>query len=80
MNNIKAIAVHNYYTEEVFPSIGLFNKKYNLYTNDNENNKIELKGKIRTSEDIDNLKIELKLLIEYYDDNNQKKDIYYNAT
>ena len=80
MNNIKAIAVHNYYTEDIFPSIGLFNKKYNLSPNQKENNKIELKGKIETSEDIDNLKIQLKIMIEYYDDNNKKIDIYYNAT
>ena len=26
MNDIKAIVVHNYYTEEVFPTIGLFDK------------------------------------------------------
>ncbi|MEE3342946.1 MAG: hypothetical protein VZS44_02530 [Bacilli bacterium] len=80
MHNIKAIVVHNYYTEEVFPSIGLFNKKYNLLLDNKENSNITLKGKIETREDIDNINFKFKIYIEFYDDNNNKKDIYYKTT
>lgn len=79
MNNIKAIVVHNYYTEEVFPSIGLFNKVDNLKTNDKEK-EIKLTGTIDTTNDIDNLDLELKVLIKYLDDNNEEKEIYYKTT
>ena len=78
MNNIKAIVVHNYYTEEVFPSVGLFNKKINLLTNNKEN--INLNGIIETKNDIDSLELELKVLIEYTTDDGKIKDIYYKTT
>ncbi len=78
MNDIKAIVVHNYYTENIFPSIGLFNKKKNLKINNR--NKIILKGKIETTDDIDKLNLELKILIEYKTNNNKIKDIYYKTT
>lgn len=80
MYKIKAIVVHNYYSEDIFPSIGLFNKKYNLYVDALDNDNINLKGKIETSEDIDNINFKLKIMIEYYNDDNEKKDIYYKTT
>lgn len=78
LNDLKVIVVHNYYTEDVFPSIGFFDKGKDLKIND-ENN-IILKGKIETSEDIDKLNLELKILIRYKDSNNKIKDIYYKTT
>lgn len=78
MNNVKAILVHNYYTEDVFPSLGLFDEPINLVKEDN--NSFILKGDIKTSNDIDNLDLVLKLYIKYFDDNGMEKDIYYKAT
>lgn len=78
MNNVKAILVHNYYTEDVFPSLGLFDKPVNFLKDDN--NSFSLKGDIKTSNDIDNLDLVLKLYIKYFDDNGIEKDIYYKAT
>lgn len=82
MKNIKAIVVHNYYTEEVFPTIGLFDKTTDLLINSQDKNKekIELVGNIETTNDIDNLNLELKILIEYTTDFGEKKDIYYKTT
>ena len=80
MNNVKVIVVHNYYTEEVFPSIGLIDKTTSLKVGDGEDNQIKLSGTIETTNDIANLDLELKILIKYIDDNKQEKDIYYKTT
>lgn len=80
MNNVKVIVVHNYYTEEVFPSIGLFDKTTSLKVGDGEDSQIKLSGTIETTNDIANLDLELKILIKYIDDNKQEKDIYYKTT
>lgn len=79
MKNIKMIVVHNYYTEDVFPTIGLFNKTSELFK-DKPDKTIELKGTIDTTDDIDKLDLKLKILIKYTNGNNEKKDIYYKTT
>lgn len=79
MNEIKAIVVHNYYTENIFPTIGLFNKKRTL-KQDNKEDSIILKDKIETTDDIDELNLKLKILIEYKTNDNKIKDIYYKTT
>ena len=78
MNNIKAILIHNYYTEQLFPSVGIFDDPVDLIVN--SGNKITLKGEIETDNDIDSLNLVLKLYIRYVDDNGNEKDIYYKAT
>lgn len=78
MNNIKALVVHNYYTEEVFPTIGLFDETKKMSINSDD--KLKLEGTIETTNDIDNLDLELKILIEYLDDDGKVKDIYYKTT
>lgn len=91
MNDMKVLVVHNYYTEDVFPTIGLFDNTVDLLIDDNVkniddtadrdlDNDIELTGVIKTTNDIDELDLELKVLIEYIDDNGEKKDIYYKTT
>ena len=78
MNNIKAVLVHNYYTEDVFPTIGLFDDTKSLFVNSQDS--ITLTGSIKTDKDIDNLNLMLKLLIRYTTDDGVKKDIYYKTT
>ena len=80
MYNIKAMVVHNYYTEDIFPSLGLFDDQENLIIGDNNVKGIELVGYIKTTKDIDKLNLELKVWIEYTDDNGKTKDIYYKTT
>ena len=82
MHDIRAIVVHNYYTEEVFPTVGLFDKPVDLLVNsqDEKDNSVELVGNIETTDDIDNLDLELKILIEYKTDSGEVKDIYYKTT
>lgn len=80
MNNIKAMVVHNYYTEDIFPSIGLFDDDESLIVGNEEVRGIELVGYIDTTKDIDELNLELKIWIQYIDDNGEVKDIYYKTT
>ena len=78
MNNMKVLVVHNYFTEDVFPSIGIFDETKSLMTNDKNN--ISLVGYIETTKDIRKLDLELKVWIQYTDDDGEVKDIYYKTT
>lgn len=78
MYDIKAILIHNYYTDNVFPSIGIFDDGVDLLV-DNDNVKgISLIGYISSNKNIDNL--EYRVYIEYKDDNDKLNKIYYKAT
>ena len=80
MHNVKAILVHNYYNDDLYPSIGVFNEPQELLVDNNENGEITLEDTIKTTKNISKLNLELKLLIEYTNDNGEKKDIYYKTT
>ena len=73
MDDVKVMVVHNCYTEDIFPTVGLFDKPTNLYIVSSEeeekDNDIELTGVIETTDDIDKVDLELKVLIEYTDKN-----------
>ena len=76
MNNIKAILIHDGYTETVFPSIGLLNEKETLA----EEKSIILEGVINTTKNIEKLSLELKLWIEYTDNEENIHTSYYKST
>ena len=78
MNNIKMMIVHNYFTEEVFPTVGVFDKDRSLTVSDTSN--ITLVGYIDTTKDIKKLDLELKIWIEYKTEDGEVKDIYYKTT
>lgn len=80
MNDIKAMVVHNYYTEDIFPSLGLFDDAESLIVGNEEVRGIELVGYIDTIKDISALNLKLKIWIQYTDDNGEVKDIYYKTT
>ena len=80
MHNVKAVLVHNYYNEDVFPSIGVFDETQELLVDNEENQELVLEATIRTTKNLSKLDLELKLLIEYTNDNGEKKDIYYKTT
>ena len=79
MHNVKVLLAHNYYTEDVFPSIGIFDDVKELLVDSEEANELVLEGVIETIEDIRKLELELKVSIEYINDDGDKKDIYYKA-
>ena len=79
MHNVKVLLAHNYYIEDVFPSIGIFDDVKELLVDSEEANEIILEGVIETTEDIRKLELELKVSIEYINDDGDKKDLYYTA-
>lgn len=78
MKSIKMMVVHNYFTEDVFPTIGVFDSGRDLLAEDD--NKLTLVGYIDTTKDIKKLELELKIWIEYTDKEGNVKDIYYKTT
>lgn len=78
MYDIKAILVHNHYTDDIFPSIGIFDDKIDLLTDNNEVKGISLVGYINSEKDINNL--EYRVYIEYKNENNEINKIYYKTT
>ena len=79
MYDIEAMVVHNYYNEDLFPTIGLFDKKGELLSDD-EDSMIELKDTIKTNKNLSSIDLELKIYIKYKDKNNELKEIYYKTT
>lgn len=75
MHKVKALLIHDYLIDEAYPSIGIMDEPVELLKN--SNNKIELKGRIQTTEDISNVKY--KLYIEYITDDGEENKIYYDV-
>ena len=78
MYDIEAMVVHNYYNEDLFPTIGLFDKKGELLSDDE--NTIELKDTIKTNKNLSAIDLELKIYIKYKDKDGELKEIYYKTT
>ena len=73
MYNIKALLIHDYYQEEAFPSVGIFDNEVELQKDSEDT--ITLSGVIQTTEDISD--VNFKLYLEYQDDNGLENKIYY---
>ena len=80
MHNIKAMVVHNYYNEDTFPSVGVFDEPKELLSNIDNTNELILKDTIKTTKNLSKLELELKIWIEYTNNSGEKKDIYYKTT
>ena len=78
MYDIEAMVVHNYYNEDLFPTIGLFDKKGELLKGQEEG--LELKDSIKTNKNLSVIDLELKIYIKYKDKNGDTKEIYYKTT
>ena len=75
IKDIQALAIHNKQTDDVFPSVGIFDKKVNLIPNKKPSGVI-LVGYFPYKGDIDKLDVEVKILISYKI-NNEKVTSYY---
>lgn len=80
MHDIKVLLLHNYYNDDIFPTIGIFDEPQELLINDNDDAQLTLEDTIQTTKNISKLNLQLKLLIEYTNDSGEKKDIYYKTT
>ena len=78
MYDIKAIVVHNYFTDSIFPSIGIFDSPVDLIVNNDKLKGINLSGYINTTKDIKNL--EVRVYLEYKNEIDETKVIYYKTT
>ncbi|MCI6002628.1 MAG: hypothetical protein MRZ37_05790 [Tenericutes bacterium] len=78
LNEMQVLVVHNQITNEVYPSLGIFNEKGNLKPNDNS--KLELNGSFETNKDIEEVVVSFKFVIKYTDSEGIKKIIYYKTT
>lgn len=75
INDIKAIAIHDKQTDDVFPSIGIFDDTVNLIMNEKPEGVI-LVGYIPYEGLIDDFKCEIKLLISYKVENEEYTSYY----
>ena len=78
MYNIKVMVVHNYYSEEIYPTIGVFDEKEELLKGDDE--KLELTGTIKTTKNISDIALKIKLSLQYEDKLGEIREIYYETT
>jgi hypothetical protein len=82
IRNIEAVAIHNFKTDDMYPSIGIFDDKLSLIPNkiDINNNLVEgiiLVGYIKYDGSINDFNGIIKVLIRYEDSNGKIKKIYY---
>ena len=77
MYNVKALLIHDYFTEDIFPSIGIFDDPENLIIGSEEVKGISLVGYIETTKNIEELNLNIKLYIEYTDDEGNINKVYY---
>lgn len=82
MKNIEAMVYHTEKTEDIYPTIGVFDKKLNLIPdlkqNEEENVKgIVLGGYIKTKKSLEEFHPTFKVVILYNDHENERKKIYY---
>jgi len=82
IKNISAIAIHDCETEDIYPTIGIFDDKLSLISNviDVDNNIVEgiiLVGYIKYNGSINDFDGIIKVLIEYENKNGNNKKVYY---
>lgn len=84
LRDIEVLVIHDKYTEDVFPSSGIFESKYSLIPNviNKSSNYVEgiiLIGYIPFEEDVENLNTTFKVLFKYKDDDGVENVIIYST-
>lgn len=75
MYNVKALLIHDYMSEDVFPSVGIFDEPVSLLSD--SDNKIILKGDIYSEKELTDTKF--KLYLEYEDNEGLSNKIFYEV-
>ena len=75
MKNVKALLINDYVSEDVYPSVGIFDEPKTIHEGTSES--ITLDGTIISADDISDVKF--KLYLEFINDDNQKEEIYYEV-
>lgn len=76
ITDVEAIAIHDKQTDDVFPSIGIFDKKQKLEVNKKPSG-IILVGYIDYQGKVEKFKCNLKLLIKYNTNDKKSHTVYY---
>ena len=84
IKNIEAIIIHDKYTEDIFPSTGIFDDKLNLIPETIDKDKNYVKGIILTGyipfkADINDLNATFKVLVKYTDKFNVESVVMYST-
>ena len=74
--DIEAISIHNHKTNDIFPSIGIFDEKQDLFLNKKPSGVI-LVGYIDYKKDIEDFKCKIKLLVKYKTSDKKEHKVYY---
>ncbi len=80
MYNVRALLIHDSFTEDIFPSVGIFEEKEDLIKDNEEVKGLQLVGYIETTKEIDEIDLELRIWIEYTTASGKIKNIYYKTT
>lgn len=85
MKNVEAIVYHDQETTDVYPSVGIYDKKLNLIPNLKKNEDKNVKGivvvgYIKTKQNIEKFHPTLKVMMIYYNSDNERQKIYYSKT
>ena len=78
LHNVQILVVHNQVTNDVYPSIGIFDDKGEL--EENAESKLELVGYFENIKDIEEVVVNFKFVIKYTDNDGNNKIIYYKTT
>ncbi len=82
MKQVEAFVYHDQKTEDIYPSIGIFDEKVNLVPNlkkESENNTegIVLVGYIKTKKELEEFHPTFKVMILYNNKDNERQKIYF---
>jgi hypothetical protein len=75
MHRVKALLIHDCIQDDIFPSVGILSEPVELKKDSDD--KIVLKGKIQTTDNIQNARF--KLYLEYVDSEGLENKIYYQV-
>lgn len=80
--DVKVLAIHDKTTKDIYPSIGIYDKKVNLIPNEVNEKKnnvkgIALVGYFPFEGEIEDYRVTFKILIEYTDVNGNSQKVYF---
>ena len=76
IHDVEAIAIHNRQTDDIFPSIGIFDEKQELFVNKKPSGVI-LVGYIDYEDSVEKFKCNMKLFVKYKTKDEKVHKVYY---
>ena len=79
MYDVEALLIHNNFTEDIFPSIGILDETESLLVDGQDVKGISLVGYIETTKEISEVDLELRLWLKYIDEEGLDHEFYYKV-